>query len=254
MWPSSPVGDPGFPGISEASFSHSYCPEEQCHPRPSFLAPKPRAALLESSTGGGQSRLEMDNGSHSWGSSSPSWPVGWNPRTGEYSLLSSLPPSLSHTFLTLSNLLFFPLSRVSSSWKLNFGCRICELGHEAVRGGSAFFGKDRAQHTQSQLPSLGDIQWWRRNAQASLGGEPLGNWTPAEDHWALSRTDCAEQLFSNGILVVSLEPLPQAICLSPASCPRSQSSGSPQGSGAEPSWGTLGFQFLKKIQAQVNVL
>lgn len=111
---------------------------------------------------------------------------------------------------------------MSSSWKLNFGCRICELGHGAVWGGSAFFGKDRAQHTQSRLPSLGDIQWWRRNAQASLGGELLETWTPAEGHWALSRTDRAEQLFSNGILVVSLEPLPQAICSPPALLPKLQ--------------------------------
>lgn len=59
MVPSSPAGGPGFLGILEASFSHSYCPKEQSHPQPSFVAPKPRAALLESYTGEGQSHLEM---------------------------------------------------------------------------------------------------------------------------------------------------------------------------------------------------
>lgn len=81
---------------------------------------------------------------------------------------------------------------------------------------------------------------------ASFGG----GWEPGPPlrvTGALSRTDCAEQLVSNGILVVSLEPLPAATGLSSSPSFRPTMGG---GGGAELDGGTLGFQFLKRIQPQ----
>lgn len=76
-----------------------------------------------------------------------------------------------------------------------------------------------------------------------LGGAP-GNLDPhLGSLGALFRTDCAEQLVSNGILVVSLEPSLQL----PACPPRA--SGPPGGRGQ--SWmGSLESQFLRRLQPQ----
>lgn len=70
---------------------------------------------------------------------------------------------------------------------------------------------------------------------ASMGGtgEPG---PPLRVTGALSRTDRAEQLVSNGILVVSLDPSPS---LRPT-----------VGGGGRAGWGSLGWQFLRRIRPQ----